>query len=53
MTILVPLLVAIAGALIYALSANPKMSELGRILFSVGALWSIYVFATHSVNLLR
>lgn len=33
-----PLLVAILGALMYALCVNPKLAEMGRILFFVGAL---------------
>jgi|HubBroStandDraft_5_1064220.scaffolds.fasta_scaffold103739_2 hypothetical protein len=39
--ILVPLLVCVVGCLIYALSANPKLSEMGRILFMVGAFWTV------------
>jgi Na+/phosphate symporter len=34
---IVPILMAVAGALLYALSANPKIQELGRILFAAGA----------------
>ena len=41
-TILVALVVAVVGALAYALSSNGKMSELGRILFFVGAFWCVY-----------
>jgi hypothetical protein len=37
MTILLPLLVAIVGALVYALSAS-KMSEIGRLAFATGLL---------------
>jgi Na+/phosphate symporter len=35
-TLIVPLVMAIAGALAYALSANPKVAELGRLLFAAG-----------------
>lgn len=51
-TILVPLLVCLAGALLYALSSNGKVSELGRIAFAVGLLWTVYEAAGHSVRLL-
>lgn len=38
MTVWLSLLVAIIGCLIYALSANPKVAELGRISFFAGLL---------------
>jgi hypothetical protein len=38
MIIYVSLLVALVGCLVYALSANPKVSELGRIAFFAGLL---------------
>lgn len=38
MIVLLPLLVCIAGALIYALAANPKVAEMGRIAFGFGLL---------------
>ena len=34
-------LVAIVGALLYALSSNPKLAEMGRILFFVGSLAAV------------
>jgi hypothetical protein len=34
---LVPLIIAIAGALMYSLSANVRIQEMGRILFAAGA----------------
>lgn len=40
---LVPFVVAVIGALIYAFASNAKLAEIGRILFSVGALWCVYV----------
>lgn len=33
-----PILVALAGLLMYALAANPKVVELGRIMFWTGLL---------------
>jgi Na+/phosphate symporter len=38
MVILLPLLVCIIGLLMYALSANPKLVEIGRIMFFAGLL---------------
>jgi len=38
MIIYVSVLVALIGVLMYALSANPKLVEIGRISFAVGLL---------------
>ena len=38
MLIYLSLLVALAGVLMYALSANPKLVEIGRIMFGCGLL---------------
>jgi hypothetical protein len=38
MTIFLSLLIAIIGALVYALAGNPKLAELGRLSFAVGLL---------------
>lgn len=38
MIIFLSLLVALVGALMYALSANPKLIELGRLAFFAGLL---------------
>lgn len=38
MLIVLSLLVSIAGALVYALSANPKLQEMGRLAFAMGLL---------------
>ncbi len=38
MVIYLSLLVAIIGLLVYVLSANPKVSELGRVSFFAGLL---------------
>lgn len=38
MVILLPLLIALVGVLMYALSANPKLVEIGRMMFWVGLL---------------
>lgn len=38
MIIYLSLLVAVVGVLMYALSANPKLQEIGRISYAVGML---------------
>ena len=38
MVIALPLLAAVVGVLMYALSANPKLSEIGRMMFWTGLL---------------
>ena len=43
LSIIWPLLIAVAGALLYALAANPKLAELGRIMFFCGLLWTVYL----------
>lgn len=48
LTIIWPLLVVVAGALLYALAANPKLAELGRIMFFCGLLWTVYLLAGSS-----
>jgi chromate transport protein ChrA len=45
-----PLLVAVIGALVYALASGTKVAELGRITFFVGVLWLVYTLATKTVH---
>lgn len=49
--IIVPLLVAVLGALMYALAGNPKLAEIGRILFFCGAFWLVELFAHRVIRL--
>jgi Na+/phosphate symporter len=37
-----PLFIAVIGLVMYLISTNPKVAELGKILFQVGALWTTY-----------
>jgi hypothetical protein len=37
----IPLIVAACGLLIWLLATNPKVVEIGRILFFVGAFWLV------------
>lgn len=52
MIVLLPLLVCIAGALIYALAANPKVAEMGRIAYGVGLLAFLLVGGDQVITLL-
>jgi hypothetical protein len=38
MTIVFPLLVAVVGLLMYVLASNPKVQEIGRMMFFAGLL---------------
>ena len=40
--ILSPIVALILGLLMYVLASNPKLAEIGRVLFAVGALWLVY-----------
>jgi hypothetical protein len=51
LAILAPLLVCVIGVLAYALAANPKVSELGRIAYAVGLFWCVYELAHTSFRL--
>lgn len=42
MIILIPVLVLIVGLLMYALSANPKLAEIGKIMFAAGLLVALF-----------
>lgn len=39
---IIPLLVLVVGVLMYALAANPKLAEIGRIMFAVGLFWLVW-----------
>lgn len=53
MIILIPLLVAIVGLLMYALSVNGKIVEIGRIMFGCGLLVVLFHLGGNVVSLLR
>jgi hypothetical protein len=53
MVIYLSLLVALVGCLAYALSANAKIQELGRLAFACGLLAFLFGFSQQAVNLLR
>lgn len=49
----VSLAVAFIGVLIYALSANPKLVEIGRIMFFCGLLAFLIHFGAGEVRMLH
>ncbi len=51
MMFLLPVLVCLLGLLIYALSANPKVSELGRLSFAVGLIVALWQLSGHVLRL--
>lgn len=52
MIIYLSLLVAIIGVLMYALCANPKLAEIGRLLFFAGALAFLLIVPGHEFGIL-
>ena len=52
MIILVPLLIAIIGFLLYVLASNPKFSEIGRIMFFTGLLATLLKTGPAAISIL-
>lgn len=50
MVALVPVLFAIAGMLVYALSNNAKVAELGRLAFACALLALMLAAASHTTR---
>ena len=53
MIIYLSLLVCVIGALVYALSANPKLQEMGRLAFGCGLLAFLITAPGHLVSLIH
>ena len=53
MAIWVSLLIAILGCLVYALSNNPKVAEMGRLAWLAGLIGFCVQVGGHSISLLR
>jgi hypothetical protein len=47
----VALLIALVGVLMYALASNPKLVEIGRIMFFCGLLVVTWFLGAHQVKL--
>lgn len=52
MVVLLPLLVAVVGVLMYALATNPKVAEMGRIAFFAGLLAFLLLGGDQVITLL-
>lgn len=52
MIALIPVIVAVAGVLLYALATNPKVAEIGRIMFAAAMFALMFGVAGHMVRLL-
>jgi len=48
---IVPVVFAVVGLLVYALSSNAKLSEIGRLLFACSFLVLMFVLAHHVIKL--
>jgi Na+/phosphate symporter len=48
---IIPLLILVVGLLMYALAANPKVQEAGRIMFFCGMLVITFVLARQTLSL--
>ena len=53
MIVLLPLLIAVVGLVVYALASNPKVAELGRIAYGCGLLAFLLGSAGAVVSALR
>ena len=53
MVIYASLLIALIGLLMYALAANPKLQEIGRLSYAVGLLAFLLRITEAAVSVLR
>lgn len=44
-------IVGVLGALVYALSANPKLQEIGRIMFFCGLFVALWLFGGMKITI--
>jgi hypothetical protein len=51
-TAALPLVVLIAGALLFALSGNPKVAKMGEYAFFIGLFWLVGVLASAKLHLM-
>jgi len=49
--VIAPFLAAIAGALIYGFASNPKLAEIGRLMYAAGILWLVYLLGGVSIHI--
>lgn len=51
-TAALPLIVLVAGALLFALSTNPKVSKMGEYAFFVGLFWLVGALDSAKLHLM-
>jgi hypothetical protein len=49
-TIVAPLVVCIAGALLFALSSNGKLARMGELAFFCGLFWVVYLLSGRALH---
>lgn len=49
---LIPVVLMLVGGLAYILATNPKLQELGRVLFAAGAFAFAFAWAGKTVSLM-
>jgi hypothetical protein len=49
-TILVPLFVLVVGLIMWLAPIPPKLQEMGKILFFIGALWLVFMFSQRQIK---
>ena len=47
----IPFIILIVGLLMYVLAANPKVSEIGRIMFFCGLVALCFAFSRQTVSI--
>lgn len=52
MIVYLPLLFALIGVLMYALCANPKLAEIGRLMFACGLL-AFLLTSSHLLTVIK
>lgn len=53
MVILLPLLIALIGVLMFGLCTNPKLSEIGKIMFFCGLLAFLLVYHGQPITVVK
>jgi hypothetical protein len=47
---ILPVIVCVVGALVWALSSNGKVQEMGRIAFFCGLFWLVHMFSGRQLH---
>jgi len=50
-TAILPIVLALVGAVLYIFATNPKLSELGRLLFAAGVFALAFALSTYKFSL--